>query len=150
MLPNPQGNEQSLSEPKTTEQPVRLEVSSQLHNLQRNVQMLQQMIVAGLRDTLPPPQSNQGINDDQDIDLGYDSAEDIAAQIERERACTEAQIQVQQQEANRLEGLRILKLQQDEKRQKAQENERVRQKTETLKQHPTSRYIHFTMQSDLN
>jgi hypothetical protein len=33
MLPNPQGNEQSLSKPKTAEQPVRPEVSSQLHNL---------------------------------------------------------------------------------------------------------------------
>jgi hypothetical protein len=98
MLPNPQGNEQSFSEPKTAEQPVRPEVSSQLHNLRRNVQMLQQgneVIVTGLRDALLPPQSNQGINDDQDIDLGYDSAKDIAAQIERERARTEAQIQVQ-------------------------------------------------------
>jgi hypothetical protein len=28
MLPNPQGNEQSLSEPKTAEQLIRLEVSS--------------------------------------------------------------------------------------------------------------------------
>jgi hypothetical protein len=99
--------------------------------------MLQQgneVIVTGLRDALPPPQSNQGINDDQNIDLGYDSAEDIAAQIERERACTEAQIQVQQREANRLKGLRILKLQQDERRQKTQENERVRQEIETIKQ----------------
>jgi hypothetical protein len=99
--------------------------------------MLQQgnkVIVTGLRDAPPPPQSNQGINDDQDIDLRYDSAEDIAAQTERERARTEAQIQVQQQEANRLEGLRILKLQQNERRQKAQENKRVRQEIETLKQ----------------
>jgi hypothetical protein len=137
MLPNSQGNEQSLSEPKTTEQPVRPEVSSQLHNLRKNVQMLQQgneMIVTGLRDAPPLPQSNQEINDDQNIDLGYDSAKDIAAQIERERARTEAQIQVQQREANRLEGFRILKLQQDERRQKALENERVRQEIKTLKQ----------------
>jgi hypothetical protein len=99
--------------------------------------MLQQgneVIVTGLRDAPPLPQLNQGINDDQDIDLGYDSAENIAAQIERERARTEAQIQIQQREANGLEGLRILKLQQDERRQKAQENEKVRQEIETLKQ----------------
>jgi hypothetical protein len=59
MLWNPQGNEQSLSEPKTVEQPVRPEVSSQLHKLRRNIQMLQQgneVIVTGLRDALPPPQ----------------------------------------------------------------------------------------------
>jgi hypothetical protein len=50
------------------------------------VQQGNEVIVTGLRDAPPPPQSNQGINDDQDIDLGYDSAEEIAAQIEREKA----------------------------------------------------------------
>jgi hypothetical protein len=128
MLPNSQGNEQSLSKPKTTEQPTRPEVSSQLHNLRRNVQMLQQgneVIVTGLRDAPPLLQSNQGTNDNQDIDLRYDSAEEIAAQIEREKARTKVQLRVQQREANRLEGLRILKLQQNERRQRAQENEKI-------------------------
>jgi hypothetical protein len=97
-VPTSSNQWQSLSKPKTAEKPIRPEVSSQMHNLRKNVQMLQQgneVIVTGLRDAPPPPQLNQGINDDQDIDLGYDSAKDIAAQIERERACTKAQIQVQ-------------------------------------------------------
>jgi hypothetical protein len=62
--------------------------------------MLQQgneIIVTGLRDAPPPPQLNQGTNDNQDINLEYVSAEEIAAQIKREKARTEVQLQVQQE-----------------------------------------------------
>jgi hypothetical protein len=70
-----------------------------------------ELVVTGLKDALLSAHSNQeGTNDNQDIDLRYESTEEIAAQIEREKACTKAQLRVQQQETNRFEGLKILKL----------------------------------------
>jgi hypothetical protein len=137
-LPNSEGDEQSLGKPKDTEQKTGKETRDQLQNPLRHVNGLAQgneLVVTGLKDALLPAHSNQeGTNDDQDIDLGYESTEEIAAQIEREKAHTEAQLQVQQQETNRLEGLKILKLQQDERRQRAQENEKIRQQIADLTQ----------------
>jgi hypothetical protein len=95
VLLNPQGNKQSLSKSKDAEQQEGLEVTGQHGHILRNVQVQQQgndLVVTGLRDTPPPEYSNlQGSYDDQEIDLGYKSTEEIATQIERERACTELQ-----------------------------------------------------------
>jgi hypothetical protein len=95
-------------------QSKRQETRDQLQNPLRYVNILAQgnkLVVTGLKDALPPAHSNQeGTNDSQDIDLKYKSTEEIAAQIEREKACTEAQLRVQQRETNRLESFKILKL----------------------------------------
>jgi hypothetical protein len=88
VLPNPQSNEQSLSEPKDAEQQAGLEVIGQYRHILRNIQVQQQgndLVVTGLRDIPPPAYSNlQKSNDNQHIDLGYKSTEKIAAQIEGE------------------------------------------------------------------
>jgi hypothetical protein len=92
-----------------------------------------ELVVTGLKDALPPAHSNQeGTNDDQNIDLGYESTEEITVQIEREKACTEAQLRVQQQDTNKFESLKILKLQQDKRKQRAQENKKIRQQIADL------------------
>jgi hypothetical protein len=75
-------------EPKNAKQQAGLEVTGQHGYILGNVQVQQQgnnLVVTGLRDAPPPAHSNlQGSNDDQDIDFGYESTEEIAAQIERE------------------------------------------------------------------
>jgi hypothetical protein len=54
-----------------------------------------ELVVTGLKDALLPAHSNQeGTNDDQDINLGYESTEEITTQIKREKARTEAQLRV--------------------------------------------------------
>jgi hypothetical protein len=55
-----------------------------------------ELVVTGLKNVLLLAHSNQEVtNDDQDINLGYESTEKIATQIKREKARTKAQLQVQ-------------------------------------------------------
>jgi hypothetical protein len=64
----------------------------------RHVNILAQgneLVVIRLKDALPPAHSNQeGTNLNQDIDLRYKSTKEITTQIEKEKACTDAQLQV--------------------------------------------------------
>jgi hypothetical protein len=128
-LSNSKDNEQSLS--RLNAEQTTPELNSQLHNNLRSVRIERrdnELIVTGLGESAGTNQCNRTL--DEEIILG--SEEDIANAIEQEQARMVEEEAKIQQEANRLEGLRILKLQRDERIQREQENERIRQQIEDL------------------